>query len=73
MFDTQILMTLLILVVFSGIMMYLISAKFSKLKEELKSGEDTVLIQWLKDMKLTVDKNSDTLDKQLHNQRLAMN
>ena len=74
MLDIQIfIVILLVLALFTGIVLYLMSLKLSKLKDELKSGEDTVLLQWLRDMKLTVDKNSETLDKQLHNQRLAMN
>jgi len=74
MFDIQqIILILMVLAIFTGLVVYLVSARISKLKEELKSGGDTVLIEWLKEMKSSVDKNSDTLDKQLHNQRLAMN
>lgn len=55
-----------------------------KLKEDIKGQGDTVLMEWLKEMKTSVDKNSatleqqlkgnrDTLENQLKNQRDAMN
>jgi len=66
------------------IIVYFFSTQMKKLKEEMKGGSDAVLMEWLKDMKGSVDKNSttigdqlkgqrETLEQQLKNQRDAMN
>lgn len=51
---------------------YLFSNQTKKLKEELKTGEDQVLTQWLKDMKSSVDRNTDTLERQMQDQRKTL-
>ena len=66
------LIILVALLTFSGVVIYFISSRLGKLKSELKNGEDAVLMQWLKEMKISVDKNSETLDKQLKDQRTTL-
>jgi len=84
--ELQSLIPFLLLIILGTILAvaYLFSNQTKKLKEELKTGEDQILTQWLKDMKSSVDRNTDTLerqmqdhrktlDEQLKNQREAMN
>ena len=51
---------------------YIVSSQVSKLRSELKNDESDVLIEWLKDMKDSVDRSSDTVEKQLGSHRDAM-
>ncbi len=70
------LLLLLVLVIFAGIVIYFLSTKLSKLKEELGGGENQVLMEWLKDMreevKLSADKNTEVMGKQLNDQRFSI-
>jgi DNA recombination protein RmuC len=52
---------------------YLVMNQIKSIRESLKeSQESQVLMEWLKEMKSSVDKNSDVLEKQLHNQRTSL-
>ncbi len=53
-------------------MTYLLLKQIKNLKKDLKKEEDAVLTQWLKEMKSSVDRNTDTLEKQLHDQRKTL-
>jgi len=56
-----------------AVITYLVLNQIKSVKESLKEGkENQVLMEWLKDMKSSVDKNSDVLEKQLHNQRTSL-
>lgn len=56
-----------------GLVAYFIISQIKSLKESLGDNkENLVLMEWLKDMKTSVDKNSDVLEKQLHNQRTSL-
>lgn len=55
-----------------GAIIYYFSNQIKKLKEELKGDESDVLTQWLKEMKTSVDKNADVLDKKLEGQRTTL-
>lgn len=48
---------------------YFFSTQLKKLKEDMKGDSDTVLMEWLKEMKGSVEKNSETLEQQLKGQR----
>ncbi len=48
---------------------YLLNSRIKSFRDELKKGEDDVLTQWLRDMKGSVDKNSEILERQLKDQR----
>lgn len=65
--------TLILIVVVAaivlGVISYLFKSQISSLKSELSNTENTVLMEWLKDMKSSVDKNSDVLEKKLTEQR----
>jgi len=50
-------------------MRYLLNSRIKSFRDELKKGEDDVLTQWLRDMKGSVDKNSEILERQLKDQR----
>jgi DNA recombination protein RmuC len=63
-----ILILVLVLGVVVGIVYYMIS-QIKSLKSENKSDENQVLTEWLKQMKDSVDKNSDVIEKQLKDQR----
>jgi DNA recombination protein RmuC len=53
-------------------LVYFFSNQIKGLKEELKGDENQVLVEWLKDMKLSVDKSSDVMGEQLKQQRDSM-
>jgi DNA recombination protein RmuC len=55
-----------------GLITYLLTTQLKSLKKELKSDEDKVLTQWLKEMKGSVDRNTDTLQDQLKEQRKTL-
>ena len=56
-----------------GVLIYFFASQINKLKEEMKGGENNVLMEWLKTMKTemtsSIDKNSETLEKQMKDQR----
>lgn len=67
--DTQFILIVSILII--GLIVgitFIILSQIKKLKTDLKSDESGVLMEWLKEMKGAVDKNSDVLEKQLNNQ-----
>ncbi len=85
MIDLQSLLILILLVAgTAGIIIFAFTQKMNKLQNELKDDEDDkVLMEWLKDMKGSVEKGSEVLDRklkdqnqtlqeQLHGQRKAM-
>lgn len=53
-------------------MAFIFSSQFKKLKESMESDESTVLMEWLKDMKASVEKNTDTLERQLKDQQQSL-
>src|SRR3990167_1906494 len=69
--QTFILILILVLSATIGIV-YFLSMQINKLKTELKGGESNVLMEWLKEMKGSVDKNSEVLEKQLKEQRQTL-
>ena len=67
---TQALLLLAILILGGiGLIGYLTINQIRNLKSSLKSDEDAVLTQWLKEMKSSMDRNTDTLEKQLNENR----
>jgi DNA anti-recombination protein RmuC len=66
--QTVMLMVVLLLGFITAISYYLVS-QMKKIKDESKGKEDDVLVQWLKEMKASVEKNSDVLERQLKDQR----
>ncbi len=69
------LIVALAVVVPLGLAAYFFSRQLSKFKQDLskESEGQNVLMEWLKDMKSSMDKNTDTLERQLATQRQAMN
>jgi len=55
-----------------GLITYFLLTQLKSLKKDLKNDEDTVLTQWLKEMKLSMDRNTDTLQTQLNAQRKTL-
>jgi len=56
-----------------AVVAYLVINQIKSLKDTLGQNKDSqVLMEWLKDMKSSVDKNSDVMEKQLHNQRTSL-
>ena len=55
-----------------GLIAYLLANQLKTLKKELKSDKDTVLTQWLQEMKKSMDRNTDTLQSQLGDQRKTL-
>ena len=71
--DTQTLVLILFLTIGAMVSIgYYLSTQIRKLKEDLKGDDESVLTEWLKDMKSSVDKSSDVLERQLKDQREAM-
>lgn len=66
--DTSIIMVIITFIGLAAVVIY-ISTQVKSLKSEMKSDESQVLMEWLKDMKGSVEKNSEVLEKQLTNQR----
>ncbi len=52
--------------------LYALQKQIASLKEELKPKEDTTLLEWLKSMKTSMDKNTDTLERKLQEQQKSM-
>jgi len=69
--QTILIVTVLILSAF-GLITYFLLNQLKSLKKDLKSDEDTVLTQWLKEMKQSMDRNTDTLQTQLNAQRKTL-
>ena len=67
--DSQTLLILLIVLGFFGGVVYYLTSQMKKMKDDIKGDEGNVLMQWLKEMKTSVDKNSEVLEKQLKDQR----
>lgn len=65
---------LILLVVGSAVFFvaFLVSNQLKKLKKELKQDDETVLMEWLKEMKASVEKNSDVIERQLGDQRKTL-
>lgn len=71
--ETQLIIIALIAILgFLGIIAYIILSQIKNLKTELKGDESTILMEWLKDMKGSVDKNSDVIERQLKDQRTTL-
>ena len=70
-FETFIFIAVLFIVV-GGVVVYLVTSQIKKLQGTLKNDENSVLMEWLKEMKGSVDKNSDVLEKQLKEQRTTI-
>ena len=69
--ETFILIILALAVAVFVIVFFIIS-QMKKLKTDMADGENTVLMEWLKEMKTSVEKNSDTLERQLTGQRTTL-
>jgi len=64
--DTQTIFLFVIVILgFTGLVIYV-------LLSQRKKGGDEVLVQWLKDMKDTVSKNTEVLERQLKDQRTTL-
>ncbi len=74
MVSTQFLIVFVLLVIgVAGAIVYVLSSQIKSIKEELNKDNDQVLVEWLKEMKGSVEKNSETLERQLNDQRSALN
>ncbi len=70
--NTQFIIAILVIVVLAvlGFILYQLISQINSLKSELgKPVADPILVEWLKEMKNSVEKNSDVLNKQLNDQR----
>src|SRR4030042_4760746 len=57
----------------TGLIIYFINTQIKQLNENIKGGEkDQILMEWLRDMKTSMEKGTDTVNTQLHNQRTSM-
>lgn len=71
--ETQTLILIMVCVVgFVGAISYYVVNQIKNIKKELKDEESGVLVEWLKDMKTSVDKNSEVLERQLKDQRSTL-
>lgn len=72
--ENSAVLILLLICVFGAFvgLVYFFTSQIKKLKDDLKGSGDTVMMEWLKDMKNSVDKTSETMQKQLNEQRIAM-
>ena len=56
-----------------GVITYVVINQLKSVKDTVNNKQESqVLLEWLKDMKTSVDKNSDVLETQLHNQRTSL-
>lgn len=55
-----------------GVVVYVVITQIKNLKGSLKTDENVVLLEWLKDMKSSVERNADVLEKQLKDQRVSV-
>ncbi len=70
--NMQFIIAILVIIVLAvlGFILYQLISQINTLKEELgNKGTDPILMEWLKEMKSSVEKNSDVLNKQLNDQR----
>lgn len=73
MISTQLLIILVLLIIGAvGAIIYFLSAQIKGLKDELQQDNDQVLVEWLKEMKGSVEKNSEVLERQLNDQRQTL-
>ena len=73
MISAQMLLLIFLILAFAVfIIIYVLTSQLSKLRNELISDDEKVLLQWLKDMKISVDKSSDVLERQLQDQRQSL-
>lgn len=68
---TLIILAISALGAFAGLI-YFFTSQINKLKTDLKGNGDAVLMEWLKDMKSSVDITRETMQKQLTEQRNSM-
>ncbi len=75
MISFQTLLIIVFLVVGAvGILIYFFSSQIKNLKQEIKGGdENNVLMEWLKEMKGSVDKNSEVIEKNLKDHNKSLN
>jgi len=67
--DIQTITLLAVIIIGSVILLgFYLSKKF----EKSGKSEDTVLLEWLKDMKGTVEKNTEVMERQLKDQRSSL-
>lgn len=66
-----IILIVILLVGFVALSFYLVD-QMKKMREGSARKEDDTLLQWLKDMKASVEKSSEVMEKQLKDQREAM-
>lgn len=55
-----------------GFAIYYLTNQMKKLKTDLKSDDNNILMEWLKDMKGSVDNNALVLERQLNDQRATL-
>jgi len=72
MISAQTVLILTVILSGFGLVTYFLLNQLKSLKKDLKGDEDTVLTQWLKEMKLSMDRNTDTLQVQLNAQRKTL-
>ncbi len=65
----EILIMFTLVIAFLGFLVYYFSTQIKNLKKELKNDEGDVLVEWLKEMKGSVDKSTEVMEKQLKEQR----
>ncbi|HOM77861.1 DNA recombination protein RmuC [Patescibacteria group bacterium] len=69
--ETFILLILLILGGI-GVLSYILLRQIKNIKNDLKGNEDTILTQWLKEMRETVERKGETQEKQLTEMRKTL-
>jgi DNA recombination protein RmuC len=73
MIDMQTFVLLLLLMaVFAGGIIFFLSNKLSRMQDNLQGDENQALMGWLKEMKTSVEKNSEVLDRELKDQRSSL-
>ena len=66
------ILILLALAVAVFVIVFFLTSQIKRLKKDIQSDENVVLMEWLKDMKTSVEKNADTLERQLNVQRSTL-
>lgn len=74
MISAQTLIILIILIAgAAGLIIYVLTSQLKNIQKNMQENEDEkVLMEWLKDMKGSVEKNSETLERQLNEQRKTL-
>ena len=73
MISAQTFLLILVVLAFAVfVIVYFMYSQMQKLKKELQKDDDTVLLEWLKEMKASVEKNSDVLERQLSDHRESL-